>query len=61
MISIIHSLGFLMEFKRGAKGKEELIQSFVHLESLRESMRMRFEAMVEESLGASIHGDNQQA
>jgi hypothetical protein len=41
--------------------REELIHSFVHLESLRESMRMRFVACVEASLGASIHGGSQQA
>jgi hypothetical protein len=33
-----------------------LIHSYVHLESLRGSMRMRLEALVEGSLGASFHG-----
>ena len=38
-----------------------LIHSYVHLESLRGSMRMRLEAMVEGSLGASIHGGAMEA
>jgi hypothetical protein len=42
--------------KEGARGQERLIHSFVHLESLRGSMRMRLEALEEGSLGASIHG-----
>jgi hypothetical protein len=61
MISIVYLLGFLMEVQRGTKGKEELIDSCVHLESLRESMSMRFQALFEASLGTSIHGDSQQA
>jgi hypothetical protein len=39
MISAIDHLGFLMEVQEGRKGQGELIPSFVHLESLRESMR----------------------
>jgi hypothetical protein len=42
--------------KRGTKGKERLIHSYVHLESLRESIEERMEAMVEGSLGTSFHG-----
>jgi hypothetical protein len=45
-------LGFLME---------ELIPSFCHLESLRESIEMRFVALDEASLGTHIYGDSQQA
>jgi hypothetical protein len=48
-------------FKRGAKGKEELIHSLFHLESLREIMSMRFKELVEEILDAYIHGGSQQA
>ena len=46
----IHLLGFLME------GQERLIHTYVHLESLRESIEVRMEAIVEGSLGASFHG-----
>ena len=53
MILSIHLLGFLMEVQEGAKGKERLIHSYVHLESLRESIEERMVAMVEESLGTN--------
>jgi hypothetical protein len=46
---------------RGAKEEKEFIHSFVHLESLRERMMMRFQAYVEASLCAPFHGDSQQA
>jgi hypothetical protein len=45
----------------GAKGKEELIHSYVHLESLRESIEERMVAMVEEILDTPIHGGSQEA
>jgi hypothetical protein len=61
MISTIHILGFLMEVQEGRKGKGELIHSFSHLESLRESLEMRFEALGEASLGACFHGERHQA
>jgi hypothetical protein len=38
-----------------------LIPSFVHLESLERSKRMRMEALGEESLGAIFHGGCKEA
>jgi hypothetical protein len=58
MISSTQLLGFLMHPKGGRKGQRRGIHSFVHLKSLRESKRMRFQALGEESLGASLHGDS---
>jgi hypothetical protein len=52
---------FLWRFKRGASGKEDLIHSYVHLESLRGSIEERMVAMVEENLGTRIHGGSQEA
>jgi hypothetical protein len=40
MIPMVYFLGFLWRFKRGAKEEEELIYSFVHLESLRQSIHL---------------------
>jgi hypothetical protein len=42
--------------KEGARGKERLIHSYVHLESLRGNMRMMLEDMEEGNLDASMHG-----
>ena len=61
MISAIDHLGSLWRFKRGAKEEGEFIPSFVHLESLRESIEMRFQALDEASLGAPFYRDSQQA
>jgi hypothetical protein len=41
-------------------GKGELIHSFFHSLSLRERKRTRFQALGEEILGASLHGESQQ-
>jgi hypothetical protein len=48
-------------FERGAKSKEEFIHSYVHLESLRESIEEMMVAMVEEILGTPFHGGSQEA
>jgi hypothetical protein len=56
MISSIHILGFLMKVQEGRIGKGEDNSHYVDFESLRESIEVRMEAMVEEILGASFHG-----
>jgi hypothetical protein len=61
MISTVQILGFLMEVQERRKGQGGAHSLFVHLESLRECMSMTFQSIVEESLGASIHGGSQQA
>jgi hypothetical protein len=38
-----------------------MIPCYVHQESWERSMRMRWDALSEESLGAHIHGGSQQA
>jgi hypothetical protein len=45
---------------RGVQRQRKLIHSYLHLESLRESIEERMVAMVEESLGAPIHGGSQE-
>jgi hypothetical protein len=55
------NLTSLWRFKRGTKGKERLIHSCVHLESLRESIEERMVDMVEERLGAPFHGGSMEA
>jgi hypothetical protein len=42
--------------KEGARGKERLIHLCVHQESWEKGKRMRMEAIVEGSLGASFPG-----
>jgi hypothetical protein len=47
-----------MHPKGGRKRPRRGIHSFVHLESLRESLEMRFGALGEASLGTCFHGES---
>jgi hypothetical protein len=42
--------------KEGARDKGRIIHLYVHQESWEKGKRMRMEALVEGSLGASFHG-----